>query len=166
VEVTERTAAQDDRVAMGSAGYCVETLGDHKVLLLWKWDTPHPLLLEQSTCFHGDKRRVPLYLIHFKSVKSKALEISELEEGTRSLCTLRSSMNPLCANREKQSANGLSMEGIDDKGDRRNRGEMGIDMKTGMVADLLPGSQKRPGVPSSWFGKIADWRLIAMAIAL
>jgi hypothetical protein len=54
-------------------------------------------------------------------------EISELAEGIRSMRTLWSTMNPLCANREKQSANGLSMEVADDKGDSLEMEGIGVD---------------------------------------
>jgi hypothetical protein len=58
---------------------------------------------------------VPFYLAHFNGVKVKVFEVSELGEGIRSWCGFWNAMNPLCANRATQSANGLSMEVADDK---------------------------------------------------
>jgi hypothetical protein len=130
-------------VAWGPLG--MTTLGDHEVPLLWETgDTPTPpLLLEQSTCFHRDKRRVPVYVFHFKSVKVKTFKISELAEDIHSLCSLPSGMNPLCANREKQPAKGLAVEAVEDRGDSLEIEGIGLDFEvrcTAWVRQTLAGA--------------------------
>jgi hypothetical protein len=165
---------------MGPTGCCGTTSGDHDgVLLRWMGFPTPPIPLEQSTCFHGDKRWVPLYLEHFNGVKVKLFEVSELTEGVRSWCSLWSTMNPLCANRERQSANGLRMEGADDKGVSLNAKGIGLDNGNGRSSLPQDGRSKRgselvsgprfppgssipspvpkregPGAPSAWFVKL------------